>query len=82
MNAANSLPFQPVQTSAPIISPSLINIFDAPGVEPPTPEEWRRALRVLAVAFLQQFLAEGDCVTEARLIAAHKLIEARRHTAH
>lgn len=82
MNSMNSQSSETVQTSIPAMLPAFVDALDSPGCEPPTLEEWSRAVRGLAAAFLRQVSGDKNYVVEARLMAAHKLIEAWQGTAH
>jgi hypothetical protein len=82
MTATNSQSSESVQTNSAVILPAIVDALDAPGCEPPSLDEWSRALRAVATAFLRQVSGENNCVVEARLIAAHKLIRTWQGTAH
>jgi hypothetical protein len=82
MSSMNSQSYESVKTNIPVNLPALVDALDSPGFEPPTLEEWNRAVRGLAAAFLRQVSGDNNCVVESRLMAAHKLIEAWHGTTH
>jgi hypothetical protein len=81
MTATNPPPHQAGRPgTATIISPALpVEIFD---FDPPTPDEWRRAIRVLAFAFLRQVSSDAQCFVATRLLTAHEPANAREGAAH
>jgi hypothetical protein len=81
MIATNPPPHQAGRSGgATTFSPALpVENFD---FEPPTPDEWRRAMRGLAFAFLRQVSSDAQCFVATRLLAARGLGKARDGAAH
>jgi hypothetical protein len=50
--------------------------------EPPTPEEWRRAIRGLAFAFLRQVSSDAQCFVATRLLTTHEPAKVREGAVH
>ncbi len=81
MTTTNAPPHQAGRPgAATTVSPALpVDNFD---FEPPTPDEWRRAIRGLALAFLRQVSNGAHCSVAMRLLTAHEPAKARETAAH
>jgi hypothetical protein len=81
MTATNPLPHQAGRAGgAAIISPA--RPVDNCDFEPPTPDEWRRAVRGLAFAFLWQVSSDARCFVATRLLTAREPAKAREGAPH
>jgi hypothetical protein len=82
MTSATSSPaLETGKASAAAVSSTFELFFADPELKPPTPDEWRRALRALFLAFFRHVSDDALSFAEQRFVAARRLISVVRRTA-